>query len=116
VRTGNVFNAYTNQQPGTVPICRFYIPPGLGDSHFFGREAAECDATSQRFPSFVLEDEKFMYMSLPTAGICPDNTAPIYRVLSNRVDANHRYWSIRRCATQWQREAGWWRVTGPNKW
>jgi hypothetical protein len=32
-----------------------------------------------------------MHMILPTAGICPENTINVYRVFSNRSDANHRY-------------------------
>jgi hypothetical protein len=39
----------------------------------------------------VLEDPAFMQMFLPTAGVCPDDTKPVYRVFSNRADANHRY-------------------------
>jgi hypothetical protein len=90
-RTGFAFKAYTAAQPGTSPVCRYYIPPGLGDSHFFGRGTAECDSTGQRNPSFVLEAPAFMQMILPDAGTCPPDTTPIYRVFSNRPDANHRY-------------------------
>ncbi len=90
-RTGTTFKTYTNAQPGASPVCRFYIPPALGDSHFFGRGTAECDATGRNNPSFVLEDATFMRMVLPTAGNCPAGTKPIYRVFSNRPDANHRY-------------------------
>jgi hypothetical protein len=32
-----------------------------------------------------------MHMVLPVAGTCPSGTAPVYRVFSNRPDANHRY-------------------------
>ena len=32
-----------------------------------------------------------MHMFLPNVGVCPANTTPIYRVFSNRPDANHRY-------------------------
>ena len=32
-----------------------------------------------------------MAMRLPTAGVCPFGLAPVYRVFSNRRDANHRY-------------------------
>lgn len=90
-RTGYSFKTYTTPEAGTSPVCRYYIPPGLGDSHFFGRGAVECNATGQKNPSFVLEDPAFMQMYLPTAGLCPANTTPIYRVFSNRPDANHRY-------------------------
>ncbi|MFO1310850.1 MAG: PHB depolymerase family esterase [Burkholderiales bacterium] len=90
-RTGYSFKTYTTSQTGTSPVCRYYIPPGLGDSHFFGRGTVECNATGQKNPSFVLEDPAFMQMFLPTAGVCPANSAQIYRVFSNRPDANHRY-------------------------
>ncbi len=90
-RTGQSFLVYTAAQPGTSPVCRYYIPPALGDSHFFGRGTAECDATGQSNPSFVLESSDFMQMFLPTAGNCPAGTAQVHRVFSNRPDANHRY-------------------------
>ena len=32
-----------------------------------------------------------MQMFLPVAGVCPANTTEVYRVFSNRADANHRY-------------------------
>jgi alpha-tubulin suppressor-like RCC1 family protein len=91
VRTGYSFTAYKSAQPGTSPVCRFYIPPGLGDSHFFGRGTEECTATRQKYPRFVLEAPAFMQMYLPTAGECPADTTPVYRVYSNRADTNHRY-------------------------
>jgi hypothetical protein len=90
-RTGKTFKTYTTAQAGTSPVCRFYIPPGLGDSHFFGRGTAECDATGAHNPSFMLEDPAFMQTFLPTLGVCPANTTQVYRVFSNRPDANHRY-------------------------
>jgi hypothetical protein len=67
----------------------------LGNSHFFGRGTVECNATGAKNPSFVLEDPNFMYMILPTAGVCPASTTPVYRVFSNRPDANHRYMTDR---------------------
>ncbi len=94
-RTGKSFATYPAAQAGTTPVCRYYIPPGKGDSHFFGRGTAECDATGQKNPSFVLEDPQFMQMYLPTAGNCPVNTTQVYRVYSNRADANHRYMTDR---------------------
>jgi hypothetical protein len=90
-RTGKTFKTYATAQTGTSPVCRFYIPPALGDSHFFGRGAVECTATAQKNPTFVLEDPAFMQMFLPTAGVCPPNATEVYRVFDNRPDANHRY-------------------------
>ena len=89
--TGYSFLTNTDAQDGTSPVCRFYIPPALGDSHFFGRGTAECDATAQKNPSFILEDPAFMQMYLPNLGACPAGTMPIDRVFNNRADANHRY-------------------------
>ena len=89
--TGYSFLTYPTEQDGTTPVCRFYIPPAMGDSHFFGRGTAECDATAQKNPSFVLEDPAFMHMLFPNLGVCPANSTPIYRVFNNRPDANHRY-------------------------
>jgi hypothetical protein len=90
-RTGYSFQTYTTAQAGTSPVCRFYIPPALGDSHFFGRGTTECDATGQKNPTFVDEDPAFMHMFLPVGGVCPDDGTEVYRVFSNRLDANHRY-------------------------
>jgi hypothetical protein len=72
-------------------VCRYYIPPAKGDSHFFGRGVVECADTGTRNPTFVLEDPAFMHMQMPAAGVCPPGTVRVYRVFSNRPDANHRY-------------------------
>jgi hypothetical protein len=90
-RTGRSFKASRVASDDTSPICRYYIPPALGNSHYFGRGTVECNTAGQNNPSFVLEDPAFMHMYLPTAGICFANTTPVYRVFSNRPDANHRY-------------------------
>ena len=90
-RTGRTFKAFAASQSATSQVCRFYIPPEEGDSHFFGRGAGECSATQQAQPDFVLEDPSYMHVVLPAAGTCPAGTQPIYRVFNNRPDANHRY-------------------------
>jgi hypothetical protein len=95
MRTSYSFKTYTTPRSGTSPVCRYYIPPGLGDSHFFGRGTVECNATGQKFPSFVLEDPIFMHMFLPASGVCPANTTEVYRAFDNRTDANHRYMTDR---------------------
>jgi hypothetical protein len=90
-RTGQSFNVYVATQASSSPVCRFYIPPGKGDSHFYGRGTAECNATGANNPSFVNEDPQFFHMVLPTLGVCPAGTRNVYRAFSGRVDANHRY-------------------------
>lgn len=90
-RTGVTFGVYPSAQPGSSPVCRFYIPPAYGESHFFGRGTSECDQTASRNPAFVLESSEFMDVVLPIAGACPAATRALYRVFSNRPDANHRY-------------------------
>jgi serine protease len=90
-RTGAGFRAWSSPESGSSPVCRFYIPPALGDSHFYGRGHAECEATARAQPQFVLEDARFMHLALPAVGECPPATIPVYRVFSNRADANHRY-------------------------
>jgi hypothetical protein len=100
VRTGESFKVYAAAQAGSSPVCRFYIPPGLGDSHFYGRGIAECDQTGLANPSFVNEDAQFFHVVLPSSGTCPAGTAPVYRVFSNRTDANHRYMVKRELRSQ----------------
>lgn len=90
-RTGHGFRALTAPATASSPVCRFYIPPPLGDSHFFGRGTLECEATARKNPSFVAEDYAFMEMFLPDRGQCPSGTTEVHRVFSNRPDANHRY-------------------------
>lgn len=91
VHTGETFKVYSTPEAETSPVCRFYIPPDWGDSHFFGRSTAECDQTHIAHPAFVLEAAQFMYIYSPSGGVCPSQTMPVYRVFNNRLDANHRY-------------------------
>jgi hypothetical protein len=94
-RTGKSFKAFATAQPGTSRVCRFYIPPALGNSHFFGRGATECDATRVAHPDFVLEDPDYLQLFVPNGGECPAGTKPLYRVFNNRAATNHRYTSER---------------------
>ena len=91
MRTGETFHVHPTAQAGTSPVCRYYIPPGKGDSHFYGRGTVECAATGAANPSFVNEDAQFFHVVLPTTGACPSGMVAVYRVFSNRPDANHRY-------------------------
>jgi hypothetical protein len=99
VRTGLSFKVYPSQAvggPGVNPVCRIYIPPPQGDSHFFSASPQECSDTMAKFPTFDFESAAVFYIALPVtagamAGTCPAGTIPVYRVFDNRVDANHRY-------------------------
>jgi streptogramin lyase len=92
-RTGLAFNAYPQPAVGTSPVCRFYLPPASGDSHFYSASPAECDAVRGKFPAFVYEAPDVMYIVLPdtVTGACPPGTATVYRLWNQRVDSNHRY-------------------------
>ncbi len=90
-RTGLSFKAYATTQAGTSAVCRIYIPPGKGDGHFFGRDTNECDGTMTKNPTFILESSTFFYLYPPNLGNCGAGQVNVYRVFSNRVDANHRY-------------------------
>jgi len=90
-RTGLSFNAFATTQSGTSAVCRIYIPPGKGDGHFFGRDANECDGTMAKNPTFILESSTLFHLYPPTLGNCATGQVPVYRVFSNRADANHRY-------------------------
>lgn len=105
-RTGQSFNVFTTAS-GTSAVCRFYIPPDKGNSHFYGRGSAECDATGKSNPSFINEDPQFFYVVLPTLGVCPVGMTPVYRVFSNRADANHRYMIDRTIRDQMASVRGW---------
>jgi len=93
-RTGQRFMvAAANGQP----VCRYYIPPALGDSHFYSASVEECAEVHARFPAMVLEAEAAFYVSLPSAtGECGspwdyDWMTPVYRLWNGRADSNHRY-------------------------
>lgn len=90
-RTGKSFEVLLSPALGSAGVCRIYIPPGLGDGHYFGRDPAECAHTLTRNPSFVDEAPAFFYLFTATSGVCPAATLPVYRVYTNRADANHRY-------------------------
>jgi hypothetical protein len=107
-RTGRSFAAFAAFVAGHAPVCRFYLPPAAGDSHFFSASAAECADVAARFPAFVLEDPTVMYMALPdpATGACPAASEPVYRLWNARADTNHRYTTDRDVRAA-MRAAGW---------
>jgi len=97
VRTGFRFLVYTDpaQAPADAqPVCRFYVAPAFGDSHFYSADPAECASTAQRFANqWVFESSAVFYIQLPnkTTGTCPSGTRPVFRFLNNANGLHHRY-------------------------
>jgi hypothetical protein len=94
-----VFASQANGGPGVNPVCRFYIPPAHGNSHFFSASPAECAQLQQKmqtdpnYAGYVYETPNAFYIALPdtTTGACPGATIPVYRLWNQRADSNHRY-------------------------
>lgn len=93
IDTEDYFMAWRDGSSGAQPVCRFYGTPGRGpNSHFYTADRAECEAV-KRDPGWQYEGIAF-YAKLPTGGICPEGTAPIYRYYNQRYrfnDSNHRF-------------------------
>lgn len=105
-RTGRTFAAWPSNLailPSASPVCRFYIPPQKGDSHFFSASLAECADVAQRiladpnYAGFVQETPSAFYIGLPDAvtGACAAGTVPVYRLWNQRADSNHLYTIVR---------------------
>lgn len=99
-RTARSFRVFPTQASGGAGVngvCRIYIPPGRGDSHFFSASMQECGDTITKFPFMLLETSTAFFVALPdtTSGACPPGTVPVYRVWNNRADSNHRYMTDR---------------------
>jgi uncharacterized protein DUF5648 len=99
LRTGLAFDASATPDAGLSPVCRFYIPPEHGDSHFLSASPAECAAVRARigtdpdFSGYKEETAAEFYIALPdiASGACPGGTLPVYRLWNHRADSNHRY-------------------------
>jgi len=102
-RTGLSFKVFPTQAAGGAganPVCRFYIPPQHGDSHFFSADpVVECPAvlakiqTDPNYSGYDYETPNAFYIALPNTmtGACPMGTIPVYRLWNQRADSNHRY-------------------------
>lgn len=100
-RTGKYFYAWksaSDAPAGASPVCRFYIPPAQGNSHFYSASPSECAIVDAQFPLFDYESTEVMYVLLPDAvsGACPGLTAPVLRLWNDpashgRTDNNHRF-------------------------
>jgi len=97
-RTGSSLDVYVPGSAHGSPVCRFYLPPQYGDSHFYSASPAECAQVAQKFPGFAYESTEVFRAVTPdlATGACPQNMVPVYRLWNNRIDSNHRYTSDRR--------------------
>jgi len=91
-RTGVRFLAYTSQQPGTNPVCRFYRAPPQPDTHFYSADPVECSRVRRDFPDWTYESPAVFYIYLPNQsnGVCPTGTRPVWRFYHLSA-INHRY-------------------------
>jgi len=97
-RTGKSFKVWPISMGFLNDVCRYYIPPEHGNSHFFSASKVECDAIASRigvepnYSGYVLETSQAFAVALPdAAGMCPNNWTAVYRLWNNRTDSNHRY-------------------------
>jgi hypothetical protein len=92
-RTGSAIDVYEAGATDGSPVCRFYIPPQRGDSHFYSASSVECEGVAKRYPDFAYESAEVFRIDTPDpdTGQCPPETVPVYRVWNSRFDSNHRY-------------------------
>jgi hypothetical protein len=97
-RTGKSFKVWPISMGFLNDVCRYYIPPEHGNSHFFSASKAECDAIASRigvdpnYSGYILESSEAFAVALPdAAGTCASNWTAVYRLWNNRADSNHRY-------------------------
>jgi hypothetical protein len=97
VRTGLRFLAYGDPAlapPGATPVCRFYVLPQFGNSHFYSADPKECTQVQTKFSGqWFYETSAAFYIALPnqTTGACPAGTHPVYRFLNSANQLHHRY-------------------------
>ncbi len=97
LRTGLTFLAYSDPSvapPGAHAVCRFYVLPKAGDSHFYSADERECADTAVKFAgTWVQESPALFYILLPDKGTggCPANTRAVFRFLNDRNGLHHRY-------------------------
>jgi hypothetical protein len=90
-RTGYSFNVWDGTDGRTKPVCRYYIPPGYGDSHFFSAAPDECAIALIKFPWLIKDTDAYIALPDPSTGACAVNEVGVYRLWNGRPDSNHRY-------------------------
>lgn len=105
-RTGGGFLAFGTRDATSLSasdVCRYYIPPAAGDSHFLSGSHVECAAVAARvatdtnYADYVLESGAAFVVQMPdfATGSCPARTSAVYRLWNQRADSNHRYTTSR---------------------
>jgi hypothetical protein len=97
-RTGKSFKVWPISLGFLSDVCRYYIPPEHGNSHFFSASRTECNAiaaqigTNPSYSGYILETSEAFSVALPDAsGVCPNAWIAVYRLWNQRADSNHRY-------------------------
>ena len=95
-RTGEVFYAWLDPALApvdAVPVCRFYSPLPMIDSHFYTAFPDECNFVITHWPAVWLLESRAAFYVVPVdaLGNCRAGTLPVYRFFDNRNDANHRH-------------------------
>jgi hypothetical protein len=92
-RTGVRFLAYDALRPGTNPVCRYYVTPAVGNSHFYSADPVECARVAEQFAgTWIHESAAVFHIALPhpVTGACPAGTRPLWRFFNPGL-LNHRY-------------------------
>ena len=92
-RTGVRFLAYDAPRAGTSPVCRYYLTPSVGNSHFYSADPAECARVGVQYAGiWIHESAAVFHIALPhpTSGACPSGTRPLWRFFNPSL-LNHRY-------------------------
>lgn len=93
---------------GLRPVCRFYIPPSKGDSHFFSASQTECATIREltisdpNYDGYIEETPNAFFVEAPgqSTVTCSSTTTPVYRLWNGRRDSNHRYTTSRAVQAQ----------------
>ena len=90
-RTGKAFATLTAARADTSPICRFYIPPRSRQFAFLRTRRHGVRRDGRQQPELRAGGPGVHAHGAADVGGVPAGTTPVYRVFSNRADANHRY-------------------------
>ena len=88
--SGDYFLAWRDGSQGASPVCRFYSY--VFNSHFYTANDGECKLVKNN-SDWQYEGIAY-FAKLPTNGICPASSTPVYRLYNNRhmyKDGNHRF-------------------------